>query len=164
MAGKPFYIFGLVERKLRKANRLQPDDRLVELRVGTLLYTAYDGTPHVAPPRTAIRALGCTYSARRLFFGGEGRIAADLADVVYVEARERELAVVYLSPEINEVRWRWMDSDQSQDLAAFAERIVAQRTRRVAEVGEEDQMYRRLADPRVASAIADVWVGRWQPT
>ena len=71
MAGKPFFIFDHVEGKLRKADRLQPDDRLVELLVGTLLYTAYDGTAHLAhpgwpskPSAVPTRRVACSSAAR----------------------------------------------------------------------------------------------------
>jgi hypothetical protein len=76
----------------------------------------------------------CSYSSRRLFFGSNGTVFADLESVWHADSSATVLRTVFSSPQLTVIRWR---SDEAEDvavLASFAERIMAQRDHRLAEL------------------------------
>jgi hypothetical protein len=105
---------------------------------------------------------GCAYSSRRLFFGSLGRLVADLESVWHADSTGSVLRVVFSSPQLTVVRWRSDEAEDAVALASFAERIKAQRDRRLADLSSQSrqQAADQLAELRnnglLAAALAEI--------
>jgi hypothetical protein len=76
----------------------------------------------------------CSYSSRRLYFGSNARLIADLEAVWHASSDSAVLRAVFSSPRLTAIRWRSDEAEDAAALASFAERIMAQRDSRLAEV------------------------------
>ena len=137
----PRVIIAMTERELRKNHALADGDRIIEWKQGRIEAWSVAGT-HQPLPRafvkldiSPLRGLSsCSYSARRLYFGSNARLFADLEAVWHASSDGAVLRVVFSSPRLTAIRWRSDEAEDAAALASFAERIMAQRDSRLAEV------------------------------
>jgi hypothetical protein len=128
-----------METRLRELGLLDPDDDIREVvcAEGAVVF-AYDGD-HAAEPRVMTLDRGCSscFSSRRLYFPNANAITG-LERVWRVECLEKTLSVVFsISQRLMMIRLlpdRLMTAEQTAD---YAGRLLAQRDRRVAELGED---------------------------
>lgn len=184
----PWPVVAMTESSLHKQGALAADDHFIEVKVGQIQQWSVFGSQQELPQPYAkidIRRLrgmsGCGYSSRRLFFLTNGMPMANLEYLWHVDSRGRELRVVFSAPKLTTVWWG-DDTEPAAEMAGFAERLVAQRDRALAELPPESRQLAgdylallqrsgllaavltdREADgrPGASSALPRTYVGRW---
>lgn len=134
----------MTERELRNHQALAADDRIIEWKQGKVQRWCVAAILQPLPPAFAkldipqLRGLsGCSYSARRLFLGSTARVAADLEAVWHAHATGKLLDLLFSNPDLTAVRWQSDEAEDTAVLAGFAERIMTQRERRLADLPPE---------------------------
>lgn len=137
----PRLLVAMAERELRKHHVLATDDQIIQWKQGKVLQWSVAGSGQPLPRAfrkldiSPLRGLSsCSYSSRRLFFGTNGSLLADLESVWHVDSTGKVLRAAFSSPQLIVVRWRSDEAEDAPALASFAERIAAQRDRRLAEL------------------------------
>jgi hypothetical protein len=161
--GGPRLLIAMAERALRKNRLLDADDQLIEWKQGNLKRWCIAGLDQPIPPVLPkldiprLRGLsGCCYSSRRLFIGSRGRVIADLACVWRADTDGKMLRMVFSSQQLNVVRWQSDENEDAAALASFAERIKAQRDRRLAGLPTEGRQWaaNQLAELQSSGILA----------
>jgi hypothetical protein len=128
-------IIAMTERDLRKNHALADGDRIIEWKQGRIEAWSVAGTRQ--PPPQAFAKLdisplsglsSCSYSSRRLYFGSNARLIADLEAVWHASSDGAVLRAVFSSPRLTAIRWRSDEAEDAAALASFAERIMANAT------------------------------------
>jgi hypothetical protein len=169
----PGLMISMTERALRKHQALAADDHIIEWKQGKVQHWSVAAIPQPLPPAFAkldiprLRGLsGCSYSARRLFLGSAARVVVDLEAVWHAHATGKLLDLMFSNPDLTAVRWQSDEAEDTAVLAGFAERIMAQRERRLAELPREsaERATAQLADLTNAGSLAAALAGLGPPT
>ncbi len=144
----------MTEEGLRKRGALPAGDHLLEWRQGRVEYWSVGGAgqpvPRASSKAPQLRGLvSCSYSSQRLFFGSKGTLFTDLEWLWHTGASGEVLRVVFSWPQLIVVCWRSDEAEDAGALAGFAERIGAQRERRLAELPQETRQ-------QVANGLAEL--------
>lgn len=134
----------MTEKELRKRDLLSAGDQVIEWKQGKIERWSVGGSAQPLP--RAFRKLdipplrglsGCSYSSRRLFFGTNGTLFTDLEWLWHADSSGKVLRAVFSWPQLVAVCWRSDEAEDAAALAGFAERICAQRERRLAELPQQ---------------------------
>jgi len=137
----PGLLVAMTEKSLRKHHALGADDQIVEWKQGKIQQWSVAGSPQPHPRAfnnldiPQLRGMSsCSYSSRRLFFGSNGTVFADLESVWHADTSAKVLRIVFSSSQLTVIRWRSDEAEDAAALAGFSKRIMAQRDRRLAEL------------------------------